>query len=360
VRNFEYRFFVLLLVTVSLAFGWILLPFYGAVFWAVVLAILFMPIQRRLLRRLGERRNLSAVLTTTSCLLLVVLPVGITGTLLIRQGTALYKRIESGELDLNAMLDRFNAALPARLRDALDGFGFGDWASIREQLVNAARQGSELMAGKALSIGQDTFGFLVAFFVMLYLLFFLLRDGQQLLEKIRRAIPLSEPHKRRLLDKFTQVVRATVKGNLVVALIQGMLGGAIFAVLGIPGALLWGVLMVLLSLLPAVGAGLVWAPVALYFMMSGEVTKAVVLTAFGVLVIGLVDNLLRPILVGKDTRMPDYLVLISTLGGLALFGLNGFVIGPLIAALFISTWSIFSGETRPAVEDKGAAGEPPR
>jgi len=146
----------------------------------------------------------------------------------------------------------------------------------------------------------------------------------------------------------------------VVALIQGMLGGAIFAVLGIPGALLWGVLMVLLSLLPAVGAGLVWAPVALYFMMSGEVTKAVVLTAFGVLVIGLVDNLLRPILVGKDTRMPDYLVLISTLGGLALFGLNGFVIGPLIAALFISTWSIFSGETRPAVEDKGAAGEPPR
>ena len=357
-RTFEYRFFVLLLVLVSLAFAWILLPFYGAVFWAVVLAILFMPVQRRLLRICGERRNLSALLSTLSCLLLVVLPVGFTGVLLIRQGTALYKRIESGELDLNAMLDQFNAALPDRLRGALDGFGFGDWASIREQLVNAARQGSELMAGKALSIGQDTFGFIVAFFVMLYLLFFLLRDGPQLLEKTRRAIPLSEPHKRRLLDKFTQVVRATVKGNLVVALIQGMLGGVIFAVLGIPGALLWGVLMVFLSLLPAVGAGLVWAPVALYFLISGELVKASILIAFGVLVIGLVDNILRPILVGKDTRMPDYLILISTLGGLALFGLNGFVIGPLIAALFVSIWSIFADQTRrPATPGQTATGD---
>jgi len=141
----------------------------------------------------------------------------------------------------------------------------------------------------------------------------------------------------------------------VVALIQGLLGGAIFAVLGIPGALLWGVLMVFLSLLPAVGAGLVWGPVALYFLMSGEPLKAVMLTAFGVLVIGLVDNILRPILVGKDTRMPDYLILISTLGGLSLFGLNGFVIGPLIAALFVSIWSIFADQTqRPATQGQTA------
>jgi predicted PurR-regulated permease PerM len=145
------------------------------------------------------------------------------------------------------------------------------------------------------------------------------------------------------------VVRATVKGNLLVAITQGALGGLIFWILGIPTVLPWAVLMAFLSLLPAVGAGLVWAPVAVYFLLSGAIWQGVVLTLFGVFVIGLVDNFLRPILVGKDTKMPDYLVLVSTLGGLAVFGLNGFVIGPLIAALFISCWALFV-ESQPKVK----------
>jgi predicted PurR-regulated permease PerM len=133
-----------------------------------------------------------------------------------------------------------------------------------------------------------------------------------------------------------------VKGNIVVAILQGALGGLIFWLLGIHAPLLWGVLMAFLSLLPAVGAGLVWAPVALYFLATGAVWQGAVLIAFGVLVIGLVDNLLRPVLVGKDTRMPDYVVLVSTLGGIAIFGLNGFVIGPLIAAMFIAARDLFA------------------
>jgi predicted PurR-regulated permease PerM len=149
--------------------------------------------------------------------------------------------------------------------------------------------------------------------------------------------------------KFNRVVRATVKGNLVVAVTQGALGGAIFWFLDIPSALLWAVLMGFLSLLPAVGAGIVWAPVAVYFLLSGMIWQGVVLGLFGVFVIGLVDNVLRPILVGKDTKMPDYMILISTLGGLAVFGLNGFVIGPLIAALFMSSWALFA-ETKPKVQ----------
>jgi len=185
---------------------------------------------------------------------------------------------------------------------------------------------------------------------MLYLLFFFIRDGRELVARIRQAIPLSEAHKRRLFNKFTRVVRATVKGNIVVAVTQGALGGIIFAVLGISGALLWGVLMAFLSLLPAVGAALIWTPVAIYFLMSGAILQGVILTLYGVLVIGLVDNILRPILVGKDTKMPDYVVLISTLGGLALFGLNGFVIGPLVAALFISTWGLFTAPDETGAE----------
>ena len=123
---------------------------------------------------------------------------------------------------------------------------------------------------------------------------------------------------------------------------QGALGGAIFWILGIQGPLLWGVLMAFLSLLPAIGAALIWAPVAIYFLVTGEIWNGIILTAFGVLVIGMIDNILRPILVGKDTQMPDYVVLISTLGGMALFGLNGFIIGPVIAAMFIAAWDLFS------------------
>jgi predicted PurR-regulated permease PerM len=145
-----------------------------------------------------------------------------------------------------------------------------------------------------------------------------------------------------LLNQFATVVRATVKGNVVIALVQGFLGGLAFWVLDIRGALLWGSLMALLSLLPAIGAALVWAPVAIYLLATGSIFSAIGLTAWSVLVIGVVDNVLRPVLVGKETRMPDYLVLIATLGGLAAFGLNGFVIGPVIAAMFLATWDIFA------------------
>jgi predicted PurR-regulated permease PerM len=187
---------------------------------------------------------------------------------------------------------------------------------------------------------------------MLYLLFFFFRDGANLSRKIVEMIPLSSRHKHTLLEKLTTVIRATVKGNIVVAAVQGALGGVIFWILGVQGAILWGVLMAFLSLLPAIGAGFVWGPVALYFLATGSIMKRIILIAFGVPVIGLIDNLLRPMLVGKDTRLPDYVVFVSTVGGLELFGLNGFVIGPIIAALFISIWEIFHPSTNDEPKDE--------
>ena len=159
---------------------------------------------------------------------------------------------------------------------------------------------------------------------------------------VRRAIPMDDRHQQQLLDKFSTVVRATVKGNLVVATIQGALGGVAFWWLGATSALLWGTAMAFVSLLPAVGAALIWAPFAIYLVLSGSVWQGIALVAYGVLVIGLVDNLLRPVLVGKDTQMPDYMVMITTLGGMAVFGINGFVIGPTIAAMFIAAWHLYA------------------
>lgn len=338
----QHKTFLALLIVVSIAFGWILLPFYGAVFWASVLAILFAPFYRQLLTKMHGRRNLAALATLFLCLLVVIFPLSVITASLLREGGAVYEQIRSGQLDFGAYFEQALNALPPWIVQLLDRFGLSDLFSLQNKLSGAAAQGSQTIATQAFSIGQNTFDFVVSFGLMLYLLFFLLRDGVSLSARIRQAIPLSSEHKRSLFSKFTTVIRATVKGNIAVAATQGALGGIMFWFLGIQGAVLWGVLMAFLSLLPAIGAALIWGPVAIYFLLTGAIWQGVTLIVFGVLVIGLVDNILRPLLVGKDTQMPDYVVLISTLGGMALFGLNGFVIGPAIAALFIATWDLFS------------------
>jgi predicted PurR-regulated permease PerM len=211
---------------------------------------------------------------------------------------------------------------------------------LQRKLTLALTQGSEFVATQTFSMGQDAFGLTVSVVITLYLAFFLIRDGDRILHSIGRALPLADPHQRELAGKFGTAPRATVKGNGLVALVQGALGGLSFWFLDVSGALLWGGLMAALSLLPAVGAAPVWAPVALWLMVSGSPGAAVGLVAWGVLVIGLVDKLLRPLLVGKDTGLPDYLVMISTLGSMAVLGLNGFIIGPAVAAMFVAAWQI--------------------
>ena len=345
---FENRVFLILLTLVTIAFGAILWQFHGAVFWGLVLAILFAPLHRKLLRRMPKSPNLAALATLSLCLVIVILPMALITVNLVQEATGIYDRLKSGQLNFGQYLQQIIAALPAWAAGLLDRFNLTTLGDVQEKLSSFAVQASQFVATKALNIGQNTLEFVVGFGVMLYLLFFLLRDGAALATRIGHAIPLDAEHKHQLAGKFTTVIRATVKGNIVVAASQGALGGLIFWILGIQGPVLWGVAMAFLSLLPAVGAGLVWGPVALYFLATGAVWQSVVLTLYGVGVIGLVDNVLRPILVGKDTKMPDYVVLISTLGGMAMFGLTGFVIGPAIAALFIASWDLFAPPHPPA------------
>ncbi|MDO9314304.1 MAG: AI-2E family transporter [Burkholderiaceae bacterium] len=333
--------FLIVLVAVSLGFGWILWPFFGSVFWGVVLAILFAPLHRRLKHRMPDHPSLAALVTLAAIVLIVLLPLAVIAASLTREVAGVYARTQSGELDFGRYFEQIVIALPAWITDLLNHFGFGNIAALKQKLTAAIAQGTSLIATQALNIGQNTFEFIVSFVITIYLVFFLLRDGAALALHLNAAIPLDEQDKLNLLRKFTTVIRATVKGNVVVAATQGALGGLAFWFLGVNGALLWAVLMAFLSLLPAVGAGLIWLPVALYFLVTGSVGQGIALIAYGVLVIGLVDNVLRPILVGKDTKMPDYVVLISTLGGMAAFGLNGFVIGPVIAAMFMAVWDIY-------------------
>lgn len=338
-----HRTFLLLLTTVTLAFAAILWPFTGAIFWAVVLAILFQPLNRRLRLRFPRSPNLATFATLLTCMVIAILPLTLITLSVIQETTAIYSRMSSGQLDFGSYFQQIYSALPSWVVQILERLHLSNPAAIQQKLSTFASEAGKLIAGQAVQMGSNTLGFAVSFGIMLYLLYFLLRDGQGLARTVREGLPLEPIHKQELIEKFATVIRATVKGNLVVAAAQGALGGLIFGLLGIQGAVLWGVLMAFLSLLPAVGASLIWGPVAMYYLATGDVTKGIVLAAYGVLVIGLVDNLLRPLLVGKDTKLPDYVVLISTVGGMSLFGITGFVIGPVIAALFIACWDIYNG-----------------
>lgn len=336
----ERRTLMVLLVAVTLALGWILLPFYGPILWGSIIALLFAPLNRRLLPRLGHRRTAAALLTMLAVLLVVVVPFALVTASLAREAAGVYERLQSGAWSPALYLRGLFDALPASVMAMLDHLGWGDFDTVQRRLGAGLAQASQFIAAQALGIGQNTFEFLAGLGITLYLAFFLVRDGEWLARVAQRTMPLAPAHQRELLERFGTVIRATVKGNLVVAALQGLLGGLAFWALGVGAPLLWGVLMAFLSLVPAVGAALVWAPVALYFLVAGALWKGVVLTAFGMLVIGLVDNLLRPLLVGKDTRMPDYVVLTTTLGGMSVLGINGFVLGPVVAAMFMALWHI--------------------
>ena len=274
-------------------------------------------------------------------LLIVILPLFFVGLAVTRETLTLYQRVTSGEIDLNAPMQWSAKAMPI-VNDLLTRVGI-DPGNISEWLSTAALTASRFLAGRALSIGQNTLSITVQFFLMMYLVFFFVRDGAALLERLVRVIPLGDQRERRLFRKFAEVSRATLKGTVVVAIVQGTLGGLSLAVVGIDGAVFWGVVMTILSILPAVGTSLIWLPAAAWLFATGSVGKAVALIVMGVL-IGFVDNFLRPILVGRDTKMPDYLILLSTLGGITAFGLSGFVIGPIIAALCVAGWDMFAAD----------------
>lgn len=338
---------LLLLVACALCLGWILQPFWGAILWAVIIALLFLPLFRRLLPRVRGRRSLAAGLVLCVVMLIGVLPLSLVAAALAREAAGVYQQLDSGAWQPERAVRQLFGALPGWVASLLDRLGVADFDSLQRRITAGLAQGAQLLTTRALGIGLGTFDFFASLAIMLYLAFFLLRDGEALVRSMAAGLPLSAATKRALGDKFVTVVRATVKGSLLVALAQGALGGLAFWVLGVQGALLWAVLMAFLSLVPAVGAALVWAPVAGWYALQGEWAAAAGLTAWGVVVIGLTDNLLRPILVGKDTRLPDYVVMISTLGGMSVFGINGFVVGPAIAAMFIAAWHIWVPGSEP-------------
>lgn len=344
-RNLESRVFVALVLATTVLFLWMVRGFLLPVFWAAVFAVLFQPLFLRLLGLFRGRRSAAAAASTLVVIVAVLVPAGLLGTAVVQQGLSVYQRIVSGDINADVLVRFVERSLP-RLTRMAARYGI-EVDQVRASLQGAAGSVTQYIAGQALAIGQNALILAVLFGLMLYLLFFFFRDGERIIAALIRAIPMGDDREKRLFGKIAEVSRATVKGTLAVAAVQGLIGGVLFALVGIQAAVFWGVAMGALSLLPAVGAALVWVPAAIFLLATGAFWKAMALIAGGTLVIGLVDNLLRPILVGRETKMPDYLVLLATLGGLAVFGLAGFVAGPIIAALFLVTWQMFADEYAP-------------
>lgn len=334
------RPFLVVLILISAAFALILWPFFAAILWALIVAILFAPVYEWLRRAMPNRQNGAALLTLLVIVGVVILPAALLTVALVGEATMVYGRIQSGDINVIQLLEHFRAGLPGWAGEALDNMGIDNVAAARDMFGADAADAVRAVLSRALQVGQSLLGLLVSLSVMLYLCFFLLRDGSAIEARIAAAVPLSADHLDRLVDRFVVVVRATIKGSIIVAILQGVIGGVVLWALGIEAALLWGVLMGAASLIPAVGTGLVWVPMALYLLLTGSIWQGVVLVFCGLFVIGMVDNVIRPILVGRETRIPDYLVLITTLGGLQFFGFHGIVIGPVIAAMFIAVWDI--------------------
>ncbi len=340
-NGLEFRSFLLFLVLVSLLFFSILMPFLGAIFWAVALAIVFAPLQNYFVKHI-QWKNVATLCTLLSCALVVVLPFLFIITSVIAECVKIYAALNSGSTNLAHYFNEIQKAYPF-VQNILQQLHL-EPGLITQKVSEFALKVSGIVAQQTVHIGQGTISFIVQIAIMLYVAFFMMRDSKSLIIKLHKALPLGHKREQLLFAKFSEVTRATIKGSLVVAMVQGTIGGLVFYFLGISSALLWGVVMTLFSLIPMVGASIVWFPVCVYFFAVGETLNACILLFFGAVVIGLMDNILRPVLVGRDTKLPDYVILLSTLGGFSIFGMNGFVVGPLVATLFIASWEIFTLE----------------
>lgn len=332
---FQRTSFLIYLTVASVAFLFLVRHFLLIIFMAGIFTALTYPIFFWLLMK-TNKRILSAVLTLLLLLLILVLPLIAVGTLAYQEAVgfimnldfdALKGRVESFLL---GMRDRYPFLLKAVNPQDLSRQAFGYVQGVLQYVLRNSASFSFLLMNKLLNLG-----------LMLFAMFYFYIDGHRILQKLIRWSPLKDEYDMILLQKFTSVTKGTLKGILVIGAIQGTIGAVLFWATGVASPVLLGVLMVFGSIIPAVGGAIVWVPTAIIMALQGHTAQALIILAVGGIVISSVDNVLRPILVGKDIKMHDLLVLFSTLGGISIFGLVGFILGPIIASMFVSIWHMY-------------------
>ena len=328
--------YYLLLALITILFVSIIFNFAAPILWSIVVSIIFYPLYEKFLL-MTNKKSLSSILSLILILLLVIIPsIGILG--LITNELIIF--INSFD---DYSLERYAEMIPneSLINDLLAWTGLSI-TQLTEKADDFLLSASKVFYESVSTISANVINFFISLFLFIYLTFFFLKDGEKILQSCMDAFPMKNEDESYLLNEFQKTTRATIKGTIIVALAQGFLGYMTLLLLGVEGALIWGAVMALLSIIPAVGTILVWLPIALVLFANGQMIEASILIFSGIFIIGMIDNLLRPILIGKETKIPDYLILLTTIGGISIFGITGFIIGPIIASLFISIWSLSS------------------
>jgi predicted PurR-regulated permease PerM len=328
--------FFAILGLATILFLYLLLPFFFPIFWAAVIAGVFRPLYTRINGKLN-RPNLSTAILFLVIALILLLPTGIVGTLVFNESVQIYETLSPDTKRMDSSVQRLINTIAdnsiARLFHVNKAMLIAKTTEVAQGITN-------YIFVHLTQLTQNTLGLLVQFAIMFYTLFFFVRDGDRFLRMGMKLIPLGMGREKFLYERFITTARSTLKVTLIIGGIQGALGGIVFFVTGVEGALIWGLLMILMSIVPVVGCTIIWAPAGILMLLTGHIWEGVLILAVGTFVISTVDNLLRPILLGQDVEMHPLLIFLSTLGGIILFGFSGFVIGPVVTALLIALWEM--------------------
>ncbi|NLZ18487.1 MAG: AI-2E family transporter [Desulfobulbaceae bacterium] len=329
---------LVLVLSVSLLFLYMIRQYLMALFMAALFSALLTPAYRKLCLRIGGREVMASIIMIVAVFVLFLVPLSILIGIVAGQAVSVSQSVTPW---IQEFINQ-----PSELNQYLEKIPFYEYlvpyrAMIIEKLGQAVGNVSTFLINSLSSVTKMTLNALIGIVIMFYSMFFLLISGEALLNKILYFLPLRDEDEQLLLHRFTTVTVATLKGTLIIGIIQGSICGAAFALAGIQGAVFWGTVMAVLSFIPAFGTALAWGPALIILLLQGEYWGALILLAICGGVAGNIDNLLRPRLVGKDTQMHDLFVLFSTLGGISMFGILGIIVGPIIAALFITLWELY-------------------
>lgn len=341
-HQFNITFLFGLLFLVGFGAYLTLKPFLVSLLVAFVLSQLFNNWYKKILSKTGNRKPLASLTTSLIILLLVLLPIVLITSIALTEVNDLYREIKANNLTERISYSIDNLPLE-KIGISASSYNLKSFLNF-DQIIEGIKNNEGLIREFFSKTYEGTTSFVFMIFIMFFSLYYLFKDSDELLKKVMNISPLKNKQEQVLLDKFIAISRATLKGSLVIAIVQATLVAIIFWITGVSSPILWGLIAIIFALIPLVGAGIIWLPVGLFMLILGNIWQGILIIAFGTLVISTIDNVMRPYLVGNDTSLHPLLVLLSTLGGISLFGMIGFLLGPVTIVLFISLLDIYQLE----------------
>jgi predicted PurR-regulated permease PerM len=344
-RPIQARWIALLVAAaIALYLCWLMLqPFVNVLAWAIVLVVIFHPVHRRLLAR-TQRPATSALLSSLMVIFIILVPLALISLMLFGQLKGVADNLQA---NVSGLLDP-NSPVTGRALRWIGQYVNVEEVLSQESILERLKGMGGAIAGRTLGFVGGVVGVIVQVFFVIFTMYYLFRDGDRIVKSLPDILPLERAQSDIILERTRNVISASLYGVLVIAIIQGTLGGLAFWALGLPSAIVWAVVMAFLSMIPMAGSFIVWVPASIYLAATGHWGKAIILAAWGALVIGTVDNFLRPKLVGEKTKLHELFIFFSVLGGLNVFGVVGIVLGPVVLAITLALLDIFRhAEQRP-------------